>query len=181
MASSVKKYIEDMLGFTELKQQIQTEIKSSQDDLQKIKDEHLKEVEEAKAELERIKQQQSKELEEHQAELEKIVEEKSKITKTPKEIATERGEPYIAVLDTTLDKNNPRNGYFELDWNKPFIDDLIQHGFGFESDPEEEIVDRWFRSLASNMLQEADIPISPQYTGGYININQITKDHSEAS
>jgi hypothetical protein len=67
---------------------------------------------------------------------------------TPKERATKKGEPWVAVLDTKVNLDNPRNGFFELDWNEYFIEQLKKSGYGFDGDPEEEIVDRWFRDLA---------------------------------
>ena len=90
----------------------------------------------------------------------------------PKERATARGEPYVAVLDTHVNKDNIRNGFFELDWNPEFIVQLKQAGYGFDGDPEEEIVDRWFRDLAGNMLAEAGQDTSRVY-GGYINVNKL--------
>ena len=44
--------------------------------------------------------------------------------KNAKEIATEAGEPYIKVLDTNVDAKNPKYGYFELDWNQHFVENL---------------------------------------------------------
>jgi hypothetical protein len=70
----------------------------------------------------------------------------------PKELATAKGEPWVAVLETHVNKDNIRNGFFELDWNDLFIVKLRQEGYGFDGDPAEEIVDRWFRDLARNML-----------------------------
>jgi len=90
---------------------------------------------------------------------------------TPKERATLRGEPYVAVLDTHVNKDNVRNGFFELDWNSEFIVQLKQAGYGFDGDPEEEIVDRWFRDLASNMLVEEGQ--SPNRGAGYINVSRL--------
>ena len=99
-----------------------------------------------------------------------LAEEQAKAT--PKERATARGEPWVAVLDTHVNKDNIRNGFFELDWNPEFIIQLKQAGYGFDGDPEEEIVDRWFRDLAGNMLAEAGQ--DPQKTiGGYINVNRL--------
>jgi hypothetical protein len=40
---------------------------------------------------------------------------------SPKEIATEKKEPWVAVLDTHVNKDNIRNGFFELDWNEFFV------------------------------------------------------------
>ena len=91
---------------------------------------------------------------------------------SPKERATARGEPYVAVLDTKVNPDNVRNGFFELDWNAEFIVQLKQAGYGYEGDPEEEIVDRWFRDLAANMLVEAGQDPS-RSSAGFINVNKL--------
>ena len=67
---------------------------------------------------------------------------------SPKERATEMKEPWVTVLDTKVNPDNIRNGFFELDWNEYFVVQLKEAGYGFDGDPEEEIVDRWFRDLA---------------------------------
>lgn len=91
---------------------------------------------------------------------------------TPKERATALGEPWVAVLDTHVNKDNVRNGFFELDWNDIFILQLKQAGYGFEGDPDEEIVDRWFRELAGNMIAEQGGDPS-KTIGGYINVSRL--------
>ena len=97
---------------------------------------------------------------------------------SPKERATERGEPYVTVLDTHVNKDNVRNGFFELDWNAEFIVQLKQAGYGFDGDPEEEIVDRWFRELAANMLVEAGQ--DPQRSSaGFINVSKLPNGRAQ--
>jgi hypothetical protein len=98
---------------------------------------------------------------------------------SPKERATTKGEAWVAVLDTKVNKDNPRNGFFELDWNDYFIADLKKNGYGFDGDPEEEIVDRWFRDIVQNMLGEEGL--DPARPAGFINVNRITKNKSEVS
>ena len=90
---------------------------------------------------------------------------------TPKERATAKGEPWVAVLDTKVNKDNVRNGFFELDWNDEFVLQLKQAGYGFDGDPPEEIVDRWFRDLARNML--TDEGLDPNRGAGYINVTKL--------
>jgi hypothetical protein len=97
----------------------------------------------------------------------------------PKERATELKEPYVAVLDTKVNPDNVRNGFFELDWNRYFVLQLIEAGYGFEADPEEEIVDRWFRDLARNILAEEGQDITRN--AGYINVIPISQGKSEVS
>ena len=51
---------------------------------------------------------------------------------SPKERATAKNEPWVSVLNTHVNKENIRNGFFELDWNDQFILQLKQAGYGFE-------------------------------------------------
>lgn len=96
----------------------------------------------------------------------------------PKARATERGEPYVAVLDTKVNPDNVRNGFFELDWNEEFIVQLKQAGYGFDGDPDEYIVDRWFRDLASNMLAEAGQDPG-RSSAGFINVSKLGNGKAE--
>lgn len=73
-------------------------------------------------------------------------------TKSPKEIATEKGEPYISVLSVDIDKKNLGNGSFELDWNDTFIKELRAAGYPGKTD--EDVVDMWFRNVCRNVLAE---------------------------
>ena len=98
---------------------------------------------------------------------------------TPKERATAKGEPWVSVLDTHVNKDNIRNGFFELDWNDLFVLQLKQAGYGFDGDPDEEIVDRWFRDIVKNMLAEEGM--DPGRGAGYINVTPISKGKSEVS
>jgi len=110
----------------------------------------------------------------------KEAEEAAELAKaTPKDRATARGEPYVAVLDTHVNKDNVRNGFFELDWNDLFIVQLKDAGYGFEGDPDEEIVDRWFRDLAGNMLAEAGVANPSRTIGGYVNVNRLGNGKAE--
>jgi ssDNA-specific exonuclease RecJ len=98
---------------------------------------------------------------------------------TPKERATAKGEPWVAVLDTHVNKDNLRNGFFELDWNDLFVLQLKQDGYGFDGDPDEEIVDRWFRDIISQMLEEEGQ--DPNRGAGFINVVPIATGKSEVS
>jgi len=75
-----------------------------------------------------------------------------KKAKTPKEIATEKREPWVAVLDTSINPRDPRNGFFELDWNEYFIDQL--RFAGYKGDTDEDLIDRWFRDLCLSVAAE---------------------------
>ena len=79
-----------------------------------------------------------------------IKEQKNK--NSPKELATERDEPWVEVLSMDIDKDNPGNGAFELDWNDKFLSNLIRAGYQGKTD--QDIVDNWFKSVCRNVIQE---------------------------
>lgn len=99
---------------------------------------------------------------------------------TPKERANAMGEPYIAVLETHVNKENLRNGFFELDWNDAFVLQLKHQGYGFDGDPDEEIVDRWFRTLCKDVAGEEGVDMTDR-GAGYINVKKIAEGKSEVS
>ena len=82
---------------------------------------------------------------------------------SPKERATEAKEPWVAVLDTHVNKENVRNGFFELDWNEYFV--LQLRSAGYKGDTDEEIVDRWFNELCRNVGAEEGIDMSSRGAG----------------
>ena len=94
-----------------------------------------------------------------------------------KEEATRKGEPWVAVLDTKINEDNIRNGFFELDWNNEFIEKLLDAGYKGESN--EQIVDAWFKTIARNILQEEGLDTSRG--ADYINTKNLTEDKSEIS
>jgi len=122
-------------------------------------------------------------LETKKAEEEKAKFEKEKLEflkkKDPKEYATKRKEPWVSVLDVQVNEENIRNGFFELDWNEYFIKQLLEAGYGTDVDPEEEIVDRWFKDIVYNML--VDEGLDTDRGAGYINVVPIDKGRSEVS
>ncbi len=106
----------------------------------------------------------------------KAVEEQTELAKlSPKEKATRKKEPWVGVLNTHVNKDNVRNGFFELDWNEPFVLKLKQEGYGEDGDLDEEIVDRWFRELCANVVVDGDFggPINT----GVIDINTVKKNN----
>jgi len=79
-----------------------------------------------------------------------IKEQKTK--KTPKELATEAGEPWVEVISMEIDKDNPGAGSFELDWNDKFVANLVRAGYQGKKD--QDLVDNWFRSVCQNVVME---------------------------
>jgi hypothetical protein len=75
--------------------------------------------------------------------------------KSEKELATERGEPYVAILSMEVDPENMQQGSFELDWNDKFVANLIRAGYQMDAkDTDADIVDRWFTSVCRNIVLE---------------------------
>jgi hypothetical protein len=106
----------------------------------------------------------------------KVVQEQEELAKlSPKDRATRKNEPWVGVLNTHVNKDNIRNGFFELDWNEPFVLQLKQEGYGADGDKDEEIVDRWFRELCANVVVDGDYggPINT----GVIDINKVKKNN----
>lgn len=77
------------------------------------------------------------------------------VKRTAKDSATERGEPYIAILSFNLDPEDLNSGSFELDWNDKFITNLVRAGYQVKpNEPENDIVDRWFQTVCRNVVLE---------------------------
>ena len=79
-------------------------------------------------------------------------EQRRAILEKEKAQATKDKKPWVAVLDTQVNPDNIKNGFFELDWNNEFIEQLIDAGYSGEQP--EHIVDQWFRTIATQMLEE---------------------------
>ncbi|MDA9938586.1 hypothetical protein N9C48_00580 [bacterium] len=94
-----------------------------------------------------------------------------------KEQATKDKKPWVAVLDTQINPEDIKNGFFEIDWNNEFIEQLLDAGYKGESN--EQIVDAWFQSLIRQMLTEEGQ--DPTTAAGYINVVPIDKGKSEVS
>ena len=78
-----------------------------------------------------------------------------KIEKSAKDLATERGEPYVAMLSMEVDPENLHQGSFELDWNEKFVANLVRAGYQMRpDDTDNDIVDRWFQAVCRNVVLE---------------------------
>ena len=104
-------------------------------------------------------------------------EERRAILEKEKAQATKDKKPWVAVLDTQVNPDNIKNGFFELDWNNEFIEQLLDAGYSGETN--EQIVDAWFRTIVAQMLGEEGQ--DPKRDAGYINVVPIDKGKSEIS
>ena len=94
------------------------------------------------------------------------------ILEQEKEQATKDKKPWVAVLDTQVNPENIKNGFFELDWNNEFIEQLIDAGY--QGEEPEQIVDAWFRTIATQMLEEEGE--STDRGMGYINTTKVDEN-----
>lgn len=79
----------------------------------------------------------------------------AKPAKSAKDIATERGEPYIAITSMEINPDSLHEGAFELDWNSVFVTRLVKAGYMIKKeDTDAEIVDRWFQNVCRNVVME---------------------------
>ena len=109
---------------------------------------------------------------------EPIVKKEELVKLSPKEQATADKLPWIAVLDTHVNKDNIRNGFFELDWNEYFVLQLRASGYNGETD--EAIVDQWFSELCRNVGAADGIDMDRRGSG-FINVNNLGNGRTEVS
>ncbi len=133
----MKKFVEKLFGIDKIKAETEASVKAA---------EEAKRLAEAATEA---------------AERAKEAERIAKLT--PKERATEAKEPWVAVLDTHVNKENVRNGFFELDWNEYFVLQLRTAGYTGNSD--EEVVDQWFQELCRNVGAEDGVDMERRGSG----------------
>ena len=82
-------------------------------------------------------------------------EKSEKVKKSAKDIATEKGEPYVAILSMEVDPENLHQGSFELDWNSIFVTRLVKSGYMIkQTDTDADIVDRWFQNVCRHVVME---------------------------
>lgn len=85
------------------------------------------------------------------AKLEALKQELVDVKKSPKEIATEAGQPWVDVIRTGFDDpKSPGSGYFEIDWNRYFVEQLVEAGYSGRT--EEEIIDMWFNDICHGVV-----------------------------
>lgn len=82
----------------------------------------------------------------------KSAEPTKKTKKSDKELATERGEPYISILSMDVDPTDINSGAFEFDWNDKFIANLQRAGYQGRTDA--DLVDQWFQNVCRNVVLE---------------------------
>jgi len=120
--------------------------------------------------------EEAKRLKEEAAQVLAAAHEAERVAKlSPKELATERKEPWVGVLETHVNKENVRNGFFELDWNEYFIVQL--KGAGYNGGTDEEIIDNWFQDLCRNVGAESGVNMERRGSGF---VNRALRDDGKS-
>jgi hypothetical protein len=103
--------------------------------------------------------------------------------KTAKELATERGEPYVNIVSMEIDANNLHQGAFELDWNDKFISNLVRAGYQMKpEDTDADIVDRWFQNVCRHVVMETWEQEEAMRTSGiYVKTTDLGNGRKEVS
>ena len=104
--------------------------------------------------------------------------------KTAKQKATEKGEPYVAIVTMDIDPNNLHQGAFELDWNEIFIARLVKAGYMMKpTDADSDIVDRWFQNVCRHVVMETweQDQAMRNSAGGYVHTRDIGDGRTEIS
>jgi hypothetical protein len=117
-------------------------------------------------------------------EKEKVIRVPKAPEKTAKQIATEKNEPYVAIVTMDIDPNNLHQGAFELDWNEIFIARLVKAGYMMKpTDADSDIVDRWFQNVCRHVVMETweQDQAMRNSVSGYVHSRDIGDGRSEIS
>ena len=117
-------------------------------------------------------------------EKEKVIRVPKMPEKTAKELATEKGEPYVAIVTMDIDPNNLHQGAFELDWNEIFIARLVKAGYMMKpTDADSDIVDRWFQNVCRHVVMETweQDQAMRNSANGYVHTRDIGDGRTEIS
>ena len=104
--------------------------------------------------------------------------------KTEKELATEKKEPYVAMVRMDIDPDNLHQGAFELDWNEIFVARLVKAGYMMKPDDvDADIVDRWFQNVCRHVVMETweQEQAIIKGVGQYVNTRDIGGGRTEVS
>ena len=102
---------------------------------------------------------------------------KTKNTKVNKKTKGSKSEePMVKDIKVQVQPENPRNGFYELDWNDEFVNMIKQSGY--QGETQEEVVDLWFQTLCRTVGNEQGLDVTGS---GYVQINRRTDGKTEVS
>ena len=102
--------------------------------------------------------------------------------KSEKELATDRGEPWVGILSMHVDPEDLNAGAFELDWNDQFVARLMR--FGYQGKTDADIVDQWFQNVCRHVVLETweqEQAQDPKYDVRYHKKRNLGDGRSEIS
>ena len=105
-------------------------------------------------------------------------------SKSEKELATEKNEPFVSIVRMDIDPNNLHQGAFELDWNEIFVARLVKAGYMMKPDDvDADIVDRWFQNVCRHVVMETweQEQAMLKGVGQYVNTRDIGGGRTEVS
>lgn len=187
----MKNIIKKIIGFDKIESEISKAVEAKQSleseaakliksiELAKeIKEKTIQEIHEIKSEAEAAKL----EAEAAKLEAEKILKEETEKRRqaklSPKDLATEKKEPYFNIINFQLNPENPRFGFWELDWNEYKVLELKALGYFGETD--EEVIDQWFSEILRISGNQMGFNLN-QRVSGFINVNKLSGGLSEIS
>ena len=148
---SIKKIIEKITGIDKIKEEIADSLKLAH------------EAEEAKKQAEAAAKAAAEAADAAIRESKKTIDQSIKAAMSPKERATAENRPWVSVLETHVNEKDPKNGFFDLDWNDEFIRYLRLNGY--QGQTQEEIVDKWFTDLCRTVATEQNVDMSRRGSG----------------
>lgn len=92
-----------------------------------------------------------------------LVDKRKELQQREKQEATSQKKPWVSVLDTRVNEDDIKNGFFELDWNDHFIELLLDEGYAGET--QEEMVEKWFNNIIRTLLEEEGIDTTEVKSG----------------
>lgn len=70
---------------------------------------------------------------------------------SPKQHATKNNQPWHDVKLVT-NPDDPRNGYYQMDWNEQHIAELRKSGYAGKTD--EDVIEEWIRDICRTVAME---------------------------
>ena len=103
-------------------------------------------------------------------------EERRAVLAKEKEEATKNKQPWVAVLDTKVNPDDIKNGFFELDWNNEFIEQLLDAGY-----TEKQMNKLLMLGLKLLLDKYLKMKVKTHRGAGFIDTSKIDEDKTKVS
>lgn len=133
--------------------------------------------EQARLDAEVLAQEEAKAIKAEEERVERLAAEELERKNAEKNLATEKGEPWINIVSMDIEEGDTANiGAIEMDWNEHFIVMLQKNGYIGVSD--EDAVDQWFRDVCRHVVLET---YEDEETGNGVTRNELDDGRAEYS